>query len=143
MNPAQSAIKRTHRMLGREFEVLNFTYDADGGANAYADGSWISDDIVRVVGTIDFPGSDRSTTRSASGTDVEGDAIIYLIPGEVTVINDPGVTSTSGVDEVTIRRGTESETRASELRDTVSGKSYTVVDTDRHQSIVAVHVEES
>lgn len=126
-SPGQAAIARAQRMLGREFEVVNYEYDQSGGAGPYADGGFVetADSPHVVPATIQFPGTEPDSAREVSGADVERDATIYLQH-----------------DLVPLEDGTDDETRATEIRDLEADTEYRVVAVDHHLNLLGVHVEE-
>lgn len=125
--PGQAAIQRAQKMLGREFDVINYTFDDSAGSNAYADGDWIAteDSPQTVAVTIDFGSVNNRGGGSGRGVTVEHDAVIYVAP-----------------DRVTIRDGTDDETRGTEFVDTENDVTYNAVSVEHQLHLVAVHVEE-
>lgn len=125
--PGQAAIARAHRMLGRDFRIINYRYDTNGGeTNPYADGDWVQTDASpqTVPATIDFGTKPTRSSNGGSGADVEQDAVIYL----------------QG-DDVTIRPGTGDRERATTLVDTGGGGEYRAVAVEEQLHLTAVHVE--
>lgn len=125
--PGQAAIARAHRMLGRDFHLINYRYDTSGGeTNPYADGDWVrTDDSPQTVSaTIDFGTEPTRSSNGGSGVDVEFEAVIYL-----------------QADDVTIRAGTGDRERATTLVDTGGGGEYRVVAVEEQLHLTAVHVE--
>ena len=126
--PGQAAIARAHRMLGRDFQLINYEFDPNaGGASPYADGDWVATDESpqTVSATIDFDTEPTQDSGGGSGIDVEQDAVIYLLG-----------------DDVTIRPGTSDEQRATEFVDTSAGVSYRAVTVEKQLHLTAVHVAE-
>lgn len=114
-------------MLGREFDVINYTFDDSAGSNAYADGEWVETNgsPQTVAATIDFGSVDNRGGGAGRGVTVEHDAVIYVAP-----------------DLVTIREGTADETRGTEFVDTEHDVTYSTVTVEHQTHLVAIHVEE-
>ncbi|AUX08915.1 hypothetical protein AArcSl_1284 [Halalkaliarchaeum desulfuricum] len=114
-------------MLGRDFHVVNFEYDEEGGGdNPYADGDWVESDEspLTVPATIDF-GTQDETGGDGSGANVERDAVIYLQK-----------------DSAPVHPGTDDESRATEFVDLETGARYRAVSVEHQLHLTAVHVEE-
>jgi len=126
--PGQVAIARAHQMLGRDFRVVNYEFEANnGGENPYADGDWVEADTSpqTASATIDFGGEPERRSGQGNGVQVEQDAVIYL--------------QRSGAD---IQPGTGDEERATEFVDTEVGSEYRTVAVEEQLHLTAVHVEE-
>ena len=126
--PGQAAIARAHSMLGRDFRVINYEFEANGGGeNPYADGDFIEADTSpqTVPATIDFGNEPERRSGQGNGVQVEQDAVIYLQK-----------------DAVDVRPGTGDEQRATELVATSGGGEYRAVAVEEQLHLTAVHVEE-
>ncbi|WP_195155758.1 hypothetical protein [Halorubrum sp. AJ67] len=126
--PGQAAIARAHSMLGRDFRVINYEFEANcGGENPYADGDWVEADISPQVApaTIDFGHEPERRSGQGNGVQVEQDAVIYLQQGSVD-----------------IQPGTGDEERATEFVDIEVGSEYRAVAVEEQLHLTAVHVEE-
>lgn len=123
-----SAISRVQKSLGEEFHVTNFEYDESGGDNPYADGDWVetSDSPISVPTRVEYPdsGVDR-TSADGAGASVETDATLHIES-----------------DAVTVHRGTDDETRATEFLNTATGVRYRTVNVTHKTYAVSVDVEE-
>lgn len=115
--------RKAHSHFTHDIIVHQYTFDADGGTNAYADGSWIESSST-VQGTIRQPEL-RDDESTPDGSDVPADVEIYI-----------------SASDVAVSTGVADGTRATEFVDTDTGIRYKATDYHDEGSLIRIRCVE-